>query len=305
MVAYQLVKNWPRLPFDTIPGSPTGLGVDSNQNIFVFHRAGRVWSAESGMPESFIPGKTVLLLNTVGEIINSWGGDFFVMPHGLTVDKDDNIWLTDVGLQQVFKFSPEGKLLMTLGEAGVHGKDATHFSMPTDVVVDNNGDFYVSDGYGNSRIIKFSPEGHYILEWGSRGERENEFNIPHAIELDDKGTVYVADRENKRIQLFSPEGHFINMWTDKQFDKVSSVVFEKTNKSFVAVDYISSPSDEVTGSSILFFDISGNFIGKSNEEQGLNCWYHNIQTDKHGNIFVTDLNNNRILKFMKCTGEEQ
>jgi peptidylamidoglycolate lyase len=143
-----------------------------------------------------------------GRIINSWGENLFIMPHGLKVDKQNNVWVTDVGLHQVFKFTHEGKLLLKIGEAKVPGKDATHFDMPTDIAIEDDGSFYVSDGYGNSRVVKFSATGQYLFEWGTKGDKESEFDIPHGITLDKNGNVYVADRENSRIQVFDSSGKF-------------------------------------------------------------------------------------------------
>ena len=154
--------------------------------------------------------------NESGKIVNSWGANLFIMPHGLNVDKENNVWVTDVGLQQIFKFRHDGKLLMTLGVAKVAGNDSLHFNYPTDVAVTDDGSFYVSDGYRNSRVIKFSKFGKYLFEWGKKGNKEGEFNIPHGIDLDEKGNVYVADRENKRIQKFDSNGKFLKEW-QKQY----------------------------------------------------------------------------------------
>ena len=121
-VSYELVNGWPELSKGYILSQPTGIGIDKSHHIFIFHRAGRKWTTP--FPDSLISQHTVLELdNESGKIINSWGANYFIMPHGLTVDKQNNIWLTDVGLHQIFKFSPEGKLLMKLGVAKVPGND--------------------------------------------------------------------------------------------------------------------------------------------------------------------------------------
>ena len=121
------------------------------------------------VPSAFISGKTILEIdNQTGKLVNSWGDHFFVMPHGLTVDAQDNVWVTDVELHQVFKFSHEGRLLMTLGEAWVGGNDAAHFNRPTGIAVALDGSFFVSDGYGNSRVVKFSPDGKYSVRMGCK-----------------------------------------------------------------------------------------------------------------------------------------
>lgn len=301
---YQLLKNWPNLPGSFKLGNPTGIGFDSNQNIFIFHRADREWPLNGSMPGTCISSKTILMLDRDnGNLLNSWGDNLFIMPHGLTVDMNNNIWVTDVGLHQVFKFSYNGKLLMKLGEATLPGNDSTHFNLPTDVAVAKDGSFYVSDGYGNNRIVKFSSAGQYLFEWGENGDKEGEFNLPHAIDLDNEGNVYIADRENSRVQVFTPAGKFIKQWTDESFGKISSVVFDKEKKGFIAVDYDASAQDIIPGSDIILFDPSGNFItkfGKSNlKKEGVKCWYHNVAVDNQGNIYVTDILGNRIQKFIK------
>ena len=117
-----------------------------------------------------------------------------------------------VGLHQIFKFSHEGNLLLKLGVAKTPGNDSLHFDLPTDVAVADDGSFYVSDGYGNSRVVKFSKEGKYLFEWGKKGDKPGEFNTPHMIDLDTYGNVYVADRENNRIQKFDAHGIFLKEW---------------------------------------------------------------------------------------------
>lgn len=274
--------------------------IDTNQHIFIFHRADRTWPPSGQMHDSYISSKTILMLDRdTGKILNSWGEGLFIMPHGLTVDMENNLWVTDVGLHQVFKFSHKGKLLMKIGEAKVPGNNSTHFNLPTDVAVKKDGSFYVSDGYGNSRVVKFSLTGEYLFEWGKKGNKEGEFNLPHAIDLDNEENIYVADRENNRVQIFDPEGEFINQWADDSFGKISSVVFDKEKKGFVAADYTTSSSDMVMGSEIILFSSSGNFITKLEMKEGLKCWYHNVAIDNQENIYVTDILGNTIQKFKK------
>ena len=299
---FQLVQNWPRLPQDFIMGNPTGLGIDSNQNVFVFHRAGREWPADNIMPAEKISSKTILQLDKDnGTVINSWGDNFFTLPHGLTVDKDDNIWVTDVGSHQVFKFSHNGALQMTLGEANIPGNDTGHFNAPTDVAVTKDGSFYVSDGYGNNRIVKFSATGQYLFEWGHKGDAAGEFNLPHAIELDGEENVYVADRENCRIQVFNSNGELLQQWADESFGTMSSIVFNKAGANFFAAEFFTAGFEpEKYVSDIISFTADGKFTRRSslvNEElRGIDCWYHNIATDNRGDIYITDILQNRVQK---------
>ncbi|MEO5594662.1 MAG: peptidyl-alpha-hydroxyglycine alpha-amidating lyase family protein [Chitinophagaceae bacterium] len=297
---YTLASNWPDFADSFQLGTPTGIGIDSNQNIFIFHRAGRKWPLDGSMYKTRIAAKTILLLDSDnGKIINSWGDNLFIMPHGLTVDPNNNIWVTDVGLHQVFKFNSDGELLMTLGKAIIPGNDSTHFNLPTDVAVTKAGSFYVSDGYGNSRVVKFSATGQYLFEWGVKGDKKGEFNLPHAIELDNMENVYIADRENNRIQAFTSTGKFIKQWTNESFGKISSVVFERKHRNFLAVDYFISSLDTVFSSAIILFNKEGDFLTRFGEKDGVKCWYHNIAVDNQGNIYITDILGDKIKKFIK------
>ena len=134
--------------------------------------------------------------------------------HGLHVDPWDNIWITDVSRHLVMKFSPEGSLLLTLGLDGVSGCDDRHFFQPTHVCVMPGGEFFVTDGYGNSRIAKFSADGRFLFDWGRRGTADGEFHTPHAITAGPDGLLYMTDRENDRIQVFRTDGSHVATWPD-------------------------------------------------------------------------------------------
>ena len=297
-INYELVKDWPQLLPGYQLGQPTGIGIDTNGHIFIFHRAGRRWTEP--FPDSTISLPTILELdNAIGKILNSWGANLFIMPHGLTVDKQNNIWVTDVGLHQVLKFTHDGSLLMKLGEAKVPGTDSLHFNLPTDVAVADDGSFYVSDGYGNSRVVKFSAEGNYLFEWGKKGNRQGEFDTPHAISLNDKGNVYVADRENNRIQEFDSDGKFIRVLSNsEQVAQIPSLTVDYSQHLF-AVDYDFKDS-VVNGSTIFSYDTSGTVFLKFSEsgtsKRSLS-WFHDIAVDKDGSVYVGDIRNMRLLKF--------
>lgn len=303
VIEYELVQDWFKIPGNFILGNPTGLGIDTNENIVIFSRAGREWPLLGSMPDDFIKEKTILIVDRQsGEILSSWGDHLFIMPHGLTVDKDNNIWVTDVGLQQVFKFTHDGKLLMQLGEAKVPGDDSLHFNQPTDIAIAKEGSFYVSDGYGNSRIIKFSSTGKYLFEWGKKGNGESEFNIPHSLSIDSNENVYVADRENNRIQVFDKNGKFIKQFSDKTFANISSVAFDEKHKTLFATDDLSFLKFKHRGSDINAIDSLGILqqrFGRSGFYNGSVCWYHDIVIDNEQNIYVGDILNNRVQKFKK------
>ena len=189
---------------------------------------------------------------------------------------------------------------MTLGEAKVSGNDSEHFNLPTDIAVSSDGSFYVSDGYGNSRVIKFSKEGTYLHEWGKFGNKQGEFNIPHGIDLDDDGNVYVADRENNRIQKFDSNGNFIALWQNKVTDQLYSVTIDNHNDHLFGIDYMTVNDTVVKGSDIFRFDLDMNLqkqFGRTGFYDGPISRYHDIQIDDEGSIYVGDILENTIQKF--------
>ena len=296
---YELIENWAKIPDDYTLGNPTGVALTSNQNLVVFHRGSRSWQVP--MPKEKIIEDTFIEIDKVtGKIIKSWGSNLFIMPHGLEIDKEDNIWITDVGLHQVIKYDSNGNELMVLGKEYTPGKDSLHFNLPTDVAVSENGSFYVSDGYGNSRIIKFSSEGEYLFEWGVFGENKNEFNIPHGLDLDKNGNVYVADRENNKIQKFDSLGNFIAEWKNEVIGQLYSVNINNYENYLFGIDYIVSENLNPLGSDIIKFDLDLNLktkFGRSGNYKGPKARYHDIQVDNKGNIYVGDILNNTIQKF--------
>ncbi len=297
--AYELVKDWPDLPQDFVLGNPTGLGIDDDHNILVFHRAGRVW--QEPMPDTKIQEHTIVVLDKqTGEILKSWGADLFIMPHGLEVDNENNIWVTDVALHQIFKFNSDGNLLLTLGEAKVAGDDASHFNLPTDIAVSEDGSFYVSDGYGNSRVIKFSKDGKFLFAWGTFGNKPGEFNIPHGIDLDKNGNVYVADRENNRIQKFDGDGNFITLWQNKITEQLYAVAIDNNNDHLFGIDYMTVNDTIVKGSDIFRLDLDTHLqlqFGRTGFYDGPASRYHDILIDDEGSIYVGDILRNKVQKF--------
>ena len=300
---YELVKDWPQLPKGYVLSQVTGVGIDTSQNIFLFHRTGRQWTEP--FPDSLISANTILMLDReTGKILNSWGANFFIMPHGLTVDKENNVWVTDVALHQIFKFNHQGKLLMKLGVAKTPGNDSMHFNLPTDVAVGNDGSFYVSDGYGNSRIIKFSKEGKYIFEWGKKGNKPGEFNTPHGIDLDLQGNIYVADRDNNSIQKFDNNGNFLKEWKNDTAIQLYSLAIDNTDNNLFAIDYLTLNDTLIKGSDIIQFDSSLNFsnrFGRTGSYSASICRYHDIAIDSKSNIYVGDILGNTIQKFKKIS----
>jgi streptogramin lyase len=230
---YRTIENWATLPAGRTWGSTAGVAVDRKGNIWVAERCGANTCAGSNLAP-------ILEFDPSGKLLTSFGAGMFVFPHGITVDKDGNVWVTDgQGANgkghQVFKFSPKGQVLMTLGKAGVAGDSEGTFNQPSAVAIAPNGDIFVADGHGgdsNARIVKFSKDGKFIMTWGKKGSAPGEFNIPHALAFDSRGRLFVADRGNNRIQIFDQDGKFIDQW--KQFSRPSGIFIGKNDVIYVA-----------------------------------------------------------------------
>lgn len=235
--AYVRDPNWPgKLPAGWKYRMVSTIAGDSTGRIYVVHRAAH----------------PILIFNKQGKFLGSLGDNLFKKSvalnytknpptpisreywlHGITVDRSNNVWVTDIGRQIVMKISPQGKLLMTLGTPDKIGHDEKTFYMPTSVAVAPSGDIYVADGYGNSRIVKFSPQGKYLMSWGKRGSGPGEFNIPHGITVDAQGNVYVAERVNNRVQVFDPDGHFLAQWRWPGYHGADSILMAREGGALV------------------------------------------------------------------------
>src|SRR5262249_40061302 len=232
---YQVVANHFKLPEGRRMGSTAAIDVDRDgRSVWVFERCGGP-SPSQGLacPDSKLD--PVLKFDASGRLVKSFGSGMFVSPHGIHVDRQGNIWLADGGGKngkgdQVFKFSPEGKLLMTLGKAGVAGDGPDAFNPPSDILVAPNGDIFVADGHDastNARILKFSRDGKFIKAWGKLGTGPGEFNCPHSLAMDSMGRLFVADRLNNRIQIFDQDGKFLAEW--RQFGRPSGVFIDRND----------------------------------------------------------------------------
>jgi peptidylamidoglycolate lyase len=296
---FEVVHGWPQLPEGRILGQATGVDVDSRGNVFVFHRARRTWSTDTSLPP--IDESTVEVFDGAsGRHLRSWGADRFLMPHGLTIDHEDNVWVTDTLLHQVFKFRPDGELLLAVGQARVPGADARHFNLPTDVAVLPDGSFYVSDGYGNARVVKFSAAGDYEFEWGRPGAGPGEFALPHAIDVDADGRVYVADRSNARVQVFDGAGRFLAQWQGRELGRPYSVAVTRTRA--VVVDGGDQPERGPDRSGAAVVDLAGNVLsrfGRFGNQDGQFRLAHDVAVASDGSIYVVDAWGQRVQKFTR------
>jgi len=286
-LAYQVVHGWPKLPEGFALGQVSGVGVDSHNHVFVFHRGEH---------------PVLCFESTTGKLIAAWGDGLFAMPHGLTVDSHDNIWLTDVEHQQVFKFSHDGQLLMTVGTRDVPGLDGNHFNKPTHVAVTTDGAFYVSDGYGNSRVAKFSPDGKFLFDWGKKGDQPGEFNLPHSIALDSQGRVYIADRSNARLEVFDSRGKFLYQWKDPAIGRPWDVAIGADGTVYVMDGGDLNPQPPDRGRVVMLSPdgkVVGQF-GSFGKYDGQFYWGHAVAVAKNGEVYVGDVSMGmRVQKFVK------
>jgi peptidylamidoglycolate lyase len=298
---YQVVHGWPALSDGYVLGQVSGVAVDSQSDVFVFHRADHPWLAN---PDTVtITQPTLLRLDAAtGGIRSSFGVGQFVVPHGLRIDAQGHLWVTDVGLQQVFELSHEGKLLRSFGTAGEAGTDAAHFDQPTDVAVAPDGSIYVADGYGNSRVVEFAASGSYVTEWGTFGTGPGQFDTPHSIALDAKGRIYVADRGNSRIQRFDTSGHFIDEWKSADLGRPWAVTIAADGSVFVVDGGDQNPVPPDRGH-LLRLDQTGKVLDKWSSfgnYDGQIYWGHAIAVSAAGDVFVGDVHYGmRVQKFTR------
>jgi peptidylamidoglycolate lyase len=297
---HEVVKDWPSLPEGHVLGLCAGVGVDSHNHVFVFHRRERVWSTP--FPSEPIAGATVSVIDAkIGKLVASWGAGLFIMPHGLTIDREDNVWLTDVGLYQVFKFTHDGKLLLTLGERAKPGDDRSHFNLPTDVAVLADGSFYVSDGYKNARVVKFAADGRYEFEWGGKGDAPGKFNLPHGIAVDSHGRVIVCDRTNSRLQVFDARGKFLTQWKGAHIGRPYGVAVGTDDHVF-SVDGGDPTAEPAERGKVVELDAEGRVLdtfGSPGKGPGQFQLGHDIAVGPDGAVYVAEGSGKRVQKFVR------
>ena len=229
---YKTTRDWGQLPPGVKWAAVTAVEPAPDGSIYVIHRC--FANSCAGRMEA-----PILKYDRSGKLLESWGEGMFIFPHGATVDRDGNLWVTDARGEgskghQVFKFSPDGKVLMTLGKAGASGSGPDLFDQPTDVVVAPGGDIFVTDSHRNgknNRVVRLRKDGTFVKEWGKKGSGPGEISEPHTIALDSRGRVFVGDRENNRIQIFDQDGKFIAEW--RQFGRPSGITITADDTIYV------------------------------------------------------------------------
>ncbi len=228
-------------------------------NVYVYHRCFKAVLGDPNVAPGHSDGLTanclgrwsgyppVLKFSAAGEFMGAFGTGLVGRPHGFSVDHEGNLWLTDVALMPgeigavVHKLSPAGDLVMTLGTPGTVGQDRERFNRPASVAVAENGDIFVADGEGpNNRIVKFSPDGRYLMEWGTTGSGQGQFSTPHDLAIDSQGRVFVGDRGNSRIQIFQPDGTFVDEWS--HFGRPSGIYINRATDTLYVTDSTSNAS---------------------------------------------------------------
>ncbi len=232
---YLVDEGWAKLPQGRKWGAAIGVDIDRDgKSVWVFDRCG---TADDCSGSDLAP---IQKFDASGKPVTSFGAGLFNYPHGIFVDRDDNIWVCDGRAKNgkgetVMKFSSEGKLLLTLGKPGIAGDGPDMFNGPSDVLVAPNGDIFVADGHGgdtNARIVKLTKDGKFIKAWGKKGSGPGEFDTPHGLAMDAAGRLFVADRGNSRIQIFDQNGKFLEEW--RQFGRPSGIFIDKKNIIYVS-----------------------------------------------------------------------
>lgn len=276
---------WPTIAQSTPFGEVSAVDVDAQGNVWVLHRAGREW--KEPFPTTPIAEPTVFKFSPDGKLIDQWGAGLFIMPHGLSIDPDGKVWITDPGLEQVFRFSPEGTLDLTFGEKGVTAQDAGHFGRPADVAF-LPGRVLVADGYVNTRVAEFDPEGTFIRDWGT-------FNVAHAVAVDDTH-IYVADRENARIQIFDHAGTLVESRVSPAGNHTYAMK-PLPDGRLLAVE--GRDGADRKGAVIRVYAADGTIeasydVGLPGKDASLG---HDLAIGADGHIYVTDVPGGRVVRF--------
>ena len=272
--SYAPVPAFFQIPTSIPLGACTGVDVDSRGNIYLLHRG----------------KQPVICLDRTGRFLRAWGDDCLDTPHGLRIDPSGHVWVTDIGNHQVFQFTAVGKRLVTLGKAGSAGRGMDEFDQPTDVGFGSRGELYVADGYGNSRIMKFTPRGGFLGSWGEPGSGPGQFDTPHTLVVDRRERVIVGDRENDRIQIFDPGGRLLATWGGFA---PFGLAQDAAGNLFVA---------DGRAHRVLQLDEGGKVIaswGAEGKRPGQFQLPHMLAADKQGDLFVGEIKGQRFQKLVR------
>jgi len=302
-VGYEVDPDWPQKPPEIAWRYMTGVAVDSE---------GQVWTLNALDPPVQVYDKS-------GTLIRTWGDGLFKGPHYLRIDHEGNIWIADYIRHVVRKFTPHGEALLTLGTMDEAGDDETHFDRPTDMAISPHGDVFVTDGYGNNRIVHCDARGRFVKTWGKLGVDAGDLSQPHSIAMDSLGRLYVAERNNARIQVFDQEGnslaqwpHLINPWgisisPEDEIYVCGSAPARWTERGNLG----NPPTDQL----LLKLDTTGRVLELSvfpmvqdgKMEAGRLDWVHGIAVDSEGNLYLSDVADNspahRVQKFSRLPAE--
>lgn len=271
---YEVDKDYaPALPAGLQLGAVAGVAVDSQGNMIVSHRGPR----------------PILVYDSAGKLLHMFGDEELTGVHGTRVDPQDDIWVTDYKSHTVLKYSTSGKLLLVLGKRDVAGADDATFNRPTDVAFAPDGHFFVTDGYGNNRVVKFTREGRFVKAWGKKGTGDGELHLPHCIQIDAEGLLHVADRENDRIQVFDQEGRFVRRYGGFA---PFGLCIAADQTLFVA---------DGRANQCLHMTRSGKVLsewGAKGSEPGQFLLPHCMAVDRNGAVYVGDVDGKRLQRFV-------
>lgn len=296
-LTFKVIPNWEKLPDGYVHLDVAGVGVDSQDRVYVFARH----------------DPRVIVYEPDGTFVKSWGEDVFTRrTHGITIGPDDMVYCTDHGDHTVRKFTRDGELLMSLGtsgrpsDTGYDGRNLDTVVRPggpfntcTNLAVAANGELYVSDGYGNCRVHRFSSDGHLIQSWGDPGSGPGEFHLPHGIWIDPDGRVLVADRENERIQICTPDGEYLEEWTDVQ--RPAAIFIDRDGLVFVAElcseagwrSYTRGTYEHARPGRVSVYDLTGRLITRWGGDDvcapGNFIAPHGIAADSQGSVYVAEV----------------
>ena len=285
---YELVDGWAKCPEGWSFFDVCGLSIDSQDRVYIFSRSAH----------------PVAVFDREGNLLTSWGEGLFKTPHGICVGPDGSVYCTDDDDHTVRKFTPEGKLLLTLGNKDQPSdtgyvqewfeffwslttikRGGPPFNRPTGVALSSSGEIYVSDGYGNARVHKFAPDGTLLFSWGEPGNAPGQFKLPHSIWVDKQERVWVCDRENNRIQIFNAQGEFLNQWTD--LSRPTDIFIDNEETVYV--------SGLISRRGVSIFTIDGKLLARwgsqqeEDKETALFIAPHAIAVDSQGDLYVGEV----------------